>query len=471
MKFTERDFARLASFPEQNPNPVIEVDYHTGEINYINPSASRRFPAINENGFKHPLFEEVRKRLSLKKDFQCEVAVDGIIFEQKVYFIPDTEFIRVYSSDITQLKQIEKNLSRLASFPEQNPSPIIEVDMNENITYFNPAVLIHFPDFYEKKFEHVVLAGLKKNFGKFKSGELLVFSEEVKIGDKYYDQRTRFMADNRVVRMFNLDITQMKRAEEVIKEKNKDITDSINYAKKIQQSILPSESVLHNAFSDSFLFYKPKDIISGDFYWFAEIENYLLFACADCTGHGVPGALMSMIGSNFLTHILHESTIRTPDGVLLELDRRVRKALKQDEDFESKDGMDIALCALQKEKKILHYSGANRPLALIRKGELIEYSPSKFPIGGQLNSEKKFIHNKIQLEKDDCIYGFTDGICDQFGGEKEKKFMKKNFYNLLLQIQSKPMAEQKNSIDKTITEWRGELEQVDDILVMGIRIT
>lgn len=324
-----------------------------------------------------------------------------------------------------------------------------------------------------------MLEGLKKNFEKFKSGELQNFSEEIKYGDKYYDQRTRFMADSRVVRMFNIDISQLKRAEEIIREKNKDITDSINYAKKIQQSILPNELILKNYFPDSFILYKPKDIISGDFYWFTEVfsngdnsggVSNFLFACADCTGHGVPGALMSMIGSNFITHIVNEKEITTPDAALLELDKRVRKALKQDEETESKDGMDIAFCAVNKQKRILHYAGANRPLILIRKGELIEYAPSKFAIGGQFNSDKKFTHNKIQLEKGDCIYLFTDGIADQFGGPKGKKFMKKNFYNLLLQIRSQPMSEQKNTVLKTMDEWRGELEQVDDILVIGIRI-
>lgn len=150
MKFTEQDIARLAAFPAQNPNPVVEIDCVTGEVTYSNPAGKSRFPDIMKEGFSHPLFEEVKKRISLKKDFQCEVTVGNFVFEQKVYFIADSNFIRVYSSDITQMKQIEKNLSRLASFPEQNPSPIIEIDMNMDITYFNPAVLIHFPDFYEK---------------------------------------------------------------------------------------------------------------------------------------------------------------------------------------------------------------------------------------------------------------------------------------------------------------------------------
>lgn len=470
MKFTEKDIARLALFPEQNPNPVVEVDLGTGGINYLNPAARNRFPEMTGNGFAHPLFDEVRKRVAQKKDFQCEVTVSGSIFEQKVYFIPGTEFVRIYSSDITKMKQTEKNLSRLASFPEQNPSPIIEVDMDMNITYFNPAALAHFPDFNEKKFGHDVLQGLKRNFGKFRSGELQNFSEEVRIGERYYDQRTRFMSDSRVVRMFCIDISELKQAQEIIREKNKDITDSINYAKKIQSAILPSEATLLGNFPDSFVLYKPKDIISGDFYWYTETGEYFLFACADCTGHGVPGALMSMIGSNFITHIVSEKEITTPENALLELDTRVRKALRQDEETESKDGMDIAFCALHMQKRILHYAGANRPLALVRNGELTEYMPDKFPIGGAFNAEKKFRGNRIQLNEGDRVYCYTDGVCDQFGGPKGKKFMKKNFYRLLAGIHAKPMTEQKNILAQAFSEWKGNLEQVDDVLVMGIRV-
>ena len=469
MKYTDKDIERLALFPKQNPNPVIEVDYISGEVNYLNPAAEKRFPDMERTGFEHVLFSDIRKRISIKKDFVLEVSVGNFIFEQKVFFLPDTTQIRVYSTDITQLKQIEKNLSRLATFPEQNPSPIIEVDMNLNILYFNPAVLIHFPDFYEKKIGHPVLQGLRTNFEKFKTGELQVFSQEIKFGNRHYDQRLRFMADGNVIRMFSIDITEMKRAEEIIKEKNKDITDSINYARKIQQSILPTEEILKNNYPDSFVLYKPKDIISGDFYWYMNVGDYLLFACADCTGHGVPGALMSMIGSNFMTDIVNEKEITSPDLVLSELDKRVRKALRQDVE-DSKDGMDVAFCALHKGKKILHYAGANRPLILIRKGELTEYAPSKHPIGGQHASEKKFTDNKIQLEAGDCLYLSTDGYADQFGGPKGKKLMKKNFYTLLQQIHAKPMPEQSNLLLKIMEDWRGELEQVDDVLVMGIRI-
>lgn len=466
----ENDLARLALFPEQNPNPVLEADIQTGEITYSNPAAKKFFPDLADRQSDHPLFNTIKTKLAERTDFQCEVIIDNHIFEQKIYFLQESELIRVYSTDITERKETEKKLGRLASFPEQNPSPIIELDLHGNITYYNPACLQNFPEFLSQRFEHPVLLPMKSHYEEFKSGKIENYSIELKIGTKYFTQRGRLLKDFGVIRIFNLDITQQKESEELIREKNKDITDSINYARKIQQAILPSDELLFKNVPDAFVLYQPKDIISGDFYWYMPVENHMLFACADCTGHGVPGALMSMIGSNIIGHIVNEKEMMTPQDVLTELDKRVRKTLKQDEEPESRDGMDIAFCSLNYEKKILHYAGANRPLAIFRKGELLEYAPSKFPIGGQLSMEKKFEGNEILLEKGDCIYLFTDGIIDQFGGPLGKKLMKKRFYEFLQQIHDISMKEQKKRIHSFFNEWKGGLEQVDDVLVMGIRI-
>jgi serine phosphatase RsbU (regulator of sigma subunit)/PAS domain-containing protein len=469
-KRVEEKLTWLSLFPEQNPNPVIEADTVSGKVTYLNPAARSRFPELEKEGTGHALFTEVMKRIGIGKDFQCEVTTGRHIFAQRVYFLPGTALIRLYSNDITEQKQVEKNLSRLASFPEQNPSPIIEVDLQGNISYFNPACLIQFPDFYEQKWEHVVMLPLKERFGQLKSGAIAVYETEVRYGQKYFTQRARFMPDAGVIRMFNLDITLQKQSEETIREKNKDITDSINYAKKIQRAILPSEEFLLGHFEEAFVLYRPKDIISGDFYWYSVSGEHFIFACADCTGHGVPGALMSMIGSNLLSHIVSEREIITPGGALLELDRRVRKALKQDEETDSKDGMDIAFCSLHVKNRVLHYSAANRPLIIIRKGEIMEYAPSKFPVGGQFQQEKAFGENEIILEEGDVIYAFTDGITDQFGGPKGKKWMKKRFLETLLGFQQLSMQEQKAELLKAFDEWKGALEQVDDVLVMGIRV-
>ncbi len=464
------DIKRLASFPEQNPNPVVEMGFG-GELVYSNPAARERFPDLKEKGWEHPLLAEVKKGMDSKKDFQCENVIGNSIFEQKIFFFNEDKVIRVYSNDVTHFKQIEKNLSRLASFPEQNPSPIIELDLYGNIIYFNPASLIHFPDFYSKKLDHAVLAPFKDEQERFRRGDITPISAELKIGQKYYHMRGRFMPETKMVRIFYHDITSQKETEEIIREKNKDITDSINYARRIQLAILPSPEILHDKFPGSFIFYQPKDIVSGDFYWYASVDEYFILACADCTGHGVPGALMSMMGSNLLTHIVTDSSINAPGPALSALDERLKRALKQEKgNNDSRDGMDIALCAIHTKKLVLHFAGANRPLIHFRGEEMTEYEPGKHAIGGPGGMAKTFGDAKIELRKGDRIYLFTDGITDQFGGPSGKKLMKKNFLKLLGEIRIAPIKEHEQKIREHFQQWKGKLNQLDDVLVIGIEI-
>jgi serine phosphatase RsbU (regulator of sigma subunit)/PAS domain-containing protein len=469
IKKIERDLARLASFPEQNPNPVIELSYAAEKINYMNPAARLRFPELSALQFRHPLFGKARELLHLQKEFQCEVQFDGHTFEQKVYFLPDNACVRIYSHDITERKANEKKFAALATFPELNPSPIIETDVSGNITYTNPAARQHFPDLVEKGFQHPALADLKERFNDFVTGRISTSLNEFTFGETHYNQRAGFIHGANVIRVFSIDVTAMKKAEETIREKNKDITDSINYARKIQQAILPSVNHLYESVPQSFILYLPRDIISGDFYWFTASENRFLFACADCTGHGVPGALMSMIGSNFLSQIVNESGIVSPAEILTELDNRVRIALKQDSEMENRDGMDIALLSLDMAALELTYASANRPVLLIRDNELSELAPSKYPVGGPFDPQKKFAAAKMQLKKGDAIYCFSDGLPDQFGGEKGKKLMKKNFYRWLTELHELPMQEQKVKLFERLQDWKGDLTQVDDVLVAGFR--
>jgi serine phosphatase RsbU (regulator of sigma subunit) len=475
MKITPHDLERLASFPEQNPNPVIEVTLD-GNLTYLNGAARKLFPEIEATGFNHEVFSGVKTKLKHANpgslnNVKLEIRVGEKIFEQKLYFIEGSEVIRIYSSDITQMKQIEKNLSRLASFPEQNPSPIIEVDYEGNILYFNPAVLIHFPDFYALKFDHPVLKSVGKKLSKFRSGELTTHSEEIRIDDKYFDQRANLIKESDVVRIFNIDITRQKAIEELIKEKNKDITDSINYARKIQNAIMPPETVLTAQFPESFILYHPKDIVSGDFYWFRPAEPVFVIACADCTGHGVPGAFMSMIGINLLSHIVNEAAVDNPAVALQKLDGGIIKSLKQDDESDSADGMDIALCAYNPSTKLLQFAGANRPLILIRNKEILEFSPDKNAIGGKYSGKKEFNSNEVQLLEGDHVYLFTDGYIDQFGGPKGKKFMKRRFLELLLEIHELPMAQQRGALLDAFENWKGDLQQVDDVLLIGIKVS
>ncbi len=257
----------------------------------------------------------------------------------------------------------------------------------------------------------------------------------------------------------------------LIEQKNKDITDSINYAKKIQNSIMPDINEFGNLFQDSLIYYKPKDIVSGDFYWFEHFKNSIVFAAADCTGHGVPGAMMSVICVGALNHFTKKTEITDPETVLHFIDKEVNRSTNGGSDEQRMaDGMDIALCAYNKDDNTIQFSGANRPLVLIRNNEVIIYKGNKFPIGQDIGIEKVFTGKKIQLEKNDTVYVFTDGIVDQFGGEKGKKLLFRRLKEFLLSIQPLSFSEQKEKIDFFFNQWKGEEEQVDDVLVIGIKV-
>lgn len=254
----------------------------------------------------------------------------------------------------------------------------------------------------------------------------------------------------------------------------KQVTDSIRYAKRIQEAILPPDNYVRKLVPDSFVLYKPKDIVSGDFYWFDQLGGKTYFAAVDCTGHGVPGAFMSIVGYNLLKQIMGKAPQGLPPSKILdELNKGVRDTLHQKnyEDSTSKDGMDITICSFDKENFELEFAGAFNPLYLVRDGEMFEIKGNKFSVGIFLDKESKhFTNHKFKLQKGDVIYIFSDGYADQFGGPKGKKFMQNQFKNLLFDIHRKPMPEQKRILDSTIEHWRGNEDQVDDILVMGFRM-
>lgn len=254
-------------------------------------------------------------------------------------------------------------------------------------------------------------------------------------------------------------------------EKNKDITSSIHYAQRIQNAILPDLEYFNNSFPDSFILYKPKDIVSGDFYWFSEIKGKKIFAVVDCTGHGVPGAFMSMIGHNLLNQIVIEKGIIDSDQILNELNNGVQKSLKQDvENSRTTDGMDVVLCVYDESENTICFSGAYRPLYILNNQQLRIIDPNKFPIGGNQFDEKRvFSSSKIDISSGDAFYLFSDGYADQFGGESGKKFMTKRFQNVLREINHLPMPQQSIILEKTISEWMGNEPQVDDILIVGVK--
>jgi serine phosphatase RsbU (regulator of sigma subunit) len=321
------------------------------------------------------------------------------------------------------------------------------------------------------EFSHRVAAG---DFG----AEYQPLSDEDMLG-----QALITMRDELGQRERELELKVLERTEEVVRQKEeverqsrkvvelyKNVTDSIRYAKRLQDSILPTDKRLRELLPDSFVFYRPKDIVSGDFYWLEQVEERVLFAAVDCTGHGVPGAFMSLIGHNGLNHVVRNSRITRPGEALLALNRIAYNALHKDRDQSLvRDGMDMALCSLDRSRMVLDYAGANCPLYIVRNGDILRFEADSLAIGSFDLDGKAFTEHHVTLEPGDVIYVFSDGYADQFGGPKGKKFMYSRFRELLVSMSPLPMEQQRETLQRTFNDWRGAHEQVDDILVMGVR--
>ncbi|MBL7936898.1 MAG: serine/threonine-protein phosphatase [Bacteroidia bacterium] len=269
--------------------------------------------------------------------------------------------------------------------------------------------------------------------------------------------------------------------KEEVDHKNEEIISSLRYAKRLQEALLPPKNLLESFLKDNyFILYKPRDIVCGDFYWARKIkttpvtgkqEDYLLLAVADCTGHGVPGAFMSLLGSNFLHQSAVDKDVNSPAQALDFLNQKIITTLNHGYGgIEIRDGMDISLIAINLETKQLAYSGANNPIYIVRNKSLETLKANKQAIGNMNDVVLPFDNYVTQLHDGDCIYLFTDGYADQFGGPKGKKLMRKLFEKVLIQNSEKPMPEQKEALEATFKNWKGELEQVDDVCVVGIRI-
>jgi serine phosphatase RsbU (regulator of sigma subunit) len=264
---------------------------------------------------------------------------------------------------------------------------------------------------------------------------------------------------------------EIQKQSQIIFEKNKDITDSINYAKRIQDAMLSKSEARFLNDDNFFIFYRPRDIVSGDFYWYAQFNDTLIIAAADCTGHGVPGALMSMIGSTLLNSIVNDMKILQPSHILKLLDESIQIALKQNVDLVSnKDGMDIAICNIDTANYKLTFAGAQRPLYHVNKNGIDTYKGNTHSIGGYFkDTTKQFNEIVLDYEPGDHFYLTSDGYADQFGGDKNKKFMTKNFKLLLNEIQHESMSVQAEKIEIALKNWKGKNQQVDDILIVGIQ--
>lgn len=311
---------------------------------------------------------------------------------------------------------------------------------------------------------------------------LILRDAHMKVGEGDLQQSVKVKSRDEIGDLavsFNQMVQQLDKAEKLlqlqknrIEERNKEMIDSISYAKRIQYSLLVKEDVLRKKFPDHFIFFQPKDIVSGDFYWGTELNNgQFALVIADSTGHGVPGAIMSMLNISCLNEAVVSLRLTSPSDILTYTRSKVINHLSQDGSTEGgQDGMDCCLMSFDFKNNELVYAAANNPIWIVRENKIIELIADKMPVGKHQRDTIPFKQHTIALQKNDVVYAFTDGIADQFGGPSGKKFKYKQLKELLVRIADQPMDEQKNTLQETLNAWKGELEQVDDICLMGVRI-
>ena len=410
--------------------------------------------------------------------------------------------ILVVAENITKQKKSIEQIEKLSIAVEQSANSIVITDTNGNIEYVNQEFVnntgyskneaigqnsrilktdVHSDEIYKNLWDTI-------NSGKTWKGE---FCNKKKNGELFWESSNITPIKNKKGEVYNYvavknDITEkrllnikLKKQKNELQIKNNKITASINYAQSIQSAMLPEEYYLKQFLPENFILYLPRDIVSGDFYWVKQVNHQIIITVADCTGHGVPGAFMSMLGIAFLNEIVANLGWKSeiePDKILKELRLKIKKALFQNEGKKNiqHNGMDMAICILDLENRTLQYSGANMPFCLMRKNQLGTYEinfhkADKMPIG-KYPKEKDFTNKNIILNDDDIIYMFSDGFADQFGGKKNRKFLTKNFKELLLKHCEKDLLEQKEVLRKTFEIWKKNNKQIDDILVLGFKI-
>ncbi|MDF9799811.1 PAS domain S-box-containing protein [Catalinimonas alkaloidigena] len=504
----ERTQKRMASLLE-NASEVITIYEENGNIRYISPSVERIFgysqqEMIGQSDLQYiktdgvevfsqmfqTLLDNPKESVTVQYVYQTkdnsEVWVETT--GNNLLDDPAVNGIVLNSRDITERKraeQEERMRSKMQALSENSPDLITRFDQEGTFFYINPTIETYTgkkPDHFLHK--HIDESGLNSSVVE----QWLQILNDVKETQGKVAKEIGFPAEDgehimhvnaipefdegdslESVLVVSHDITERKLIELEIQNKNKKINDSINYAQRIQGAILPDNRIIRSVFPESFIFYKAKDVVSGDFPWFLQRGEDMFIAAVDCTGHGVPGALISLIGYFLLNDIVRSRKITEPGEILDQLDEGVTQTLRQDSDgSKSKDGMDISLCRINKNQ--VQYAGAHRPLYHMQKGEMNEIKGDKFPIGGGIfKNQTNFTTHTLKMSKGDSIYFCSDGFPDQFGGPDNRKFGPKRTRALIEENHTLPMDEVHNIFASTWEEWQGEEKQTDDVLMIGIK--
>jgi PAS domain S-box-containing protein len=494
----------------ENASEVITIYEPNGTIRYISPSVEtilgygqkemqgeKDLDKVHADG--KPVYQEMFRKLHEKPDEQVTVQFEYQTKDGNYIWLEctGTNFmsnpaIKGYilnARDITERRRAEQEQrmrSKMQALSENSPDLIARLE-HDSISYINPIISSYTgqePSAFlnrkvrETNLDTTILDGWlgiveQVNATHDKVSTEMDFPSD--IGKRVmqvnaipeYDEKENLES----VLVVSHDITERKLIELEVQNKNKKINDSINYAKRIQNAILPNTRLINKALPDSFILYKPRDVVSGDFPWFVQIKNDIFIAAVDCTGHGVPGALLSLIGYFLLNDIVRSRKVTDPGKILDLLDEGVTQTLRQDQDDSAtKDGMDIALCRINTETNEVEYAGAHRPLYFMKGGVMEEIKGNKFPIGGGIfKNQTNFTNTKVKVKAGDSIYFSSDGFPDQFGGPEGRKFGPKKVREIVELVHKKPMKDALEVFDTEWEGWKGEHKQTDDVLLIGIK--
>ena len=474
-KKAQEQIQSMALFARLNPEPVIRFDKN-GEILQANPAANESFSMESIEGM------QIKDLISELKDINIQDFIENnqietvdITNHDKTYRfilkgIQEIEVCQIYGSDITKRIQAQKNAESMALFAKLNPEPVFRFDKEGMVLQSNPAA--------NELFEKDTLIGYnvneliselsELNFASFIANDkILTFTEQVH--DSILRFKLRGISDIGICQIYGSDITNRVKAEQKVRQQKKDIDDSIHYASRIQTAVLPSADVLNDYVQDHFILFKPRDVVSGDFYWMKEKDGKLVLVAADCTGHGVPGAFMSMLGVSFLNEIVNKAEELSANTILDELRYLVKSTLSHSKEQKA-DGMDISLVIIDKQNMKMQFAGAYNHLYLFRDKELHVTKADRMPIGNYIGKERPFTNHELDLKKGDTFYLLSDGFPDQFDEYSRKKFSIKRLKEVFSEIHTKTMPEQKKYLDDTFYSWKGNHWQMDDVLITGVRI-
>lgn len=461
------------SYRKKNGYSEGELESFVGkelpEVSHYN-KISDVIKTVNQTREKH--FYETKSFDSQQKEIWTSTTVTPILDSHG-----EVEKLLFIDADITKLKKAEREIGKLANFAKENKRPLIRISKDGKVLFSNESgqlILRHWNTRVDAHLtKNSILSVLKKSIELNQEQKINVECE-----NRIYAIRFYSIQGQGYVNLYGEDITEEKTEEKKSKERafeleqhNLHITDSINYARRIQESILPNEDQIRRFFKNSFVLNKPKDIVSGDFFWIHEIapEEEYLVALADCTGHGVPGAMMSIIGHSLLNDIMENENPKDPASILRILNRQIIKALRQKKGGNSSDGMDVSIAHIDLKNKEITFAGAYHH-AYWMNGKLNVLKGDRQPIGGlQHDNSRNFTNQKIQISEGDAFYLMSDGFVDQFGGPKNKKFLSKRMAELIEKNHKYSMQAQSFIYEKNFFEWKGDNDQVDDVSMIGIK--